>query len=63
MGDGNLSAIAMHISSVDADASDDLSAAVVFPPYRLDGVPVCANLVASTNEAAMPRIFSSSLEL
>src|SRR5260221_10476022 len=31
-----LSAIAMHISSAGADTFDDLGAAVVFPPYRLD---------------------------
>ena len=51
----NLSAIAMHISSTGADPFADLSAAVVFAPYRLDHLPVCANLVISTNEAAVPR--------
>jgi hypothetical protein len=34
------SAIAMHISSAGADTFDDLSPAVVFPPYRLDRMPV-----------------------
>jgi hypothetical protein len=50
-----MSAIAAHISSAGANTLDDLSAAVVFPPYWLDHLPVCANLVISTNEAAMLR--------
>jgi hypothetical protein len=37
------SAIAMHISSAGADTFDDLSPAVVFPPYRLDRMPVYGN--------------------
>ncbi len=32
----NVSAIAMHISSAGTDRFDDLSAAVVFPPYLVD---------------------------
>src|SRR5260370_40606374 len=41
-----LSAIAMHISSAGADTFDDLGAAVVFPPYRLDRIPALANFRA-----------------